>query len=307
VYEQRLDNNPFGMGTNDYTVELYVARLDGSARTRLTYASKGIDSLRPSWSPDGRQILFVSGSEQGTGLGTSSWESNSIMIMNSDGTQVRQLALGNFPTWSPNGTRIAYMFNGQLRVMQADGSNAKSLAMATRGIWRLSPELAWSPDGTTIAFNVEPNQPCVSPPCEIELHVISPDGGTSIMLAKGFGPEWSPTGQQIAFKRLKDKSCDTEIYVMNRDGSNQIRLADGDNATWSPDGKQLAFDFTNCYRGTDSLLHCEGPFIDVINADGTGRTRSMEGFGPKWLPDGRIIETPGFVRSSRNYWDLLLH
>ncbi len=308
VYERHLDNHLFSMGSGDYYIEIYVARPDGSQQTRLTFASKDangwpISSMQPSWSQDGAEILFVRGDEQNTG----NWEENQIMVMKADGTQVRQLASGNFPSWSPDGTRIAYTFKGRLFVMRADGRDQKDLAAASWGIGRLSPEIAWSPDGMTIAFNAEPNTGCDNKPCQTEIRVISPDGTGEGVLAEGFGPVWSPDGRQFAFTREKNDPNDPnrlEIHVMNRDGSDQIRLAEGEKPAWSPDSKQLAFDSSNCQRGADLLLHCEGPFIDVINSDGTGRKRSMDGFGPKWLADGRIVSVPLFVGSSLCSWDL---
>jgi hypothetical protein len=65
-----------------------------------------------------------------------------------NGTGLKRLTTnrgGNgWPNWSPDGSRIAWVHNGQVWLMNADGSGKKKFAVGT------SP--SWSPDGRTIAF-----------------------------------------------------------------------------------------------------------------------------------------------------------
>lgn len=64
---------------------------DGSGQTNLT-RNPAIDGF-PVWSPNGRQIAFVS-DRDGNGY-------TEIYVMNADGSNQTYLAGGTHPAWSP--------------------------------------------------------------------------------------------------------------------------------------------------------------------------------------------------------------
>jgi TolB protein len=75
----------------------------------------------PSWSPGGKQIVFV--------RGTSGGPLTDILVMNSDGTEVTQLTADDNPKfnprWSPDGKRIAFTWSTdryEIWTMNADGT-----------------------------------------------------------------------------------------------------------------------------------------------------------------------------------------
>ncbi len=80
----------------------------------------------------------------------------SLWIMNADGTRNRFLTRGSSPRWSPDGTRIAFLNDGDpagsqlfVRYMDAEG--------ATSQVTRVNEPIAdirWSPDGRSIAFSM---------------------------------------------------------------------------------------------------------------------------------------------------------
>jgi TolB protein len=101
----------------------------------------------PTWSPDGKQIAFVSdrnGKPQ-------------IYVMNSDGSNQRLLPLpGTYntsPDWSPDGGKIAYQSRGDkayFSIWVYDVSTGEASPI-TKGPWN-DESPSWSPDGRKLVF-----------------------------------------------------------------------------------------------------------------------------------------------------------
>ena len=183
------------------------------------------------------------------------------------------------PTWSPDGTRLAFTRPGKgggedVFVMNADGK-------AQRNLTRSSPDDAnpdWSPDGSKVAYDVGGAQ----------IFASSADGSAAQRLIPGgFAPSWSPSGLQLAYTQNVEPS-NSEIFVANADGSGVRNLTsatsyDEDGATWSPDGTKIAF--TRYFGAAGEIF--------VMNADGSGLLNltndPSSDSEPTWSPDGTQI------------------
>ena len=113
VYERRD-----AMHDNVPKSEIVVAHPDGSAPKVV---ASGTD---PSWSGDGRLILFKTWDDTTQTL----W----ISTISPAGTGMRRLAQGMHPSWSPDGSRIVYMHDrddggADVWIMDRDGGNARCL------------------------------------------------------------------------------------------------------------------------------------------------------------------------------------
>src|SRR5688572_20851361 len=106
----------------------------------------------PQLSPDGSRVLYT---REWVNQLKDSWES-ALWLMRSDGSHNRFLAQGAGARWSPDGTRIAYVAEGdpsgkQVFVRWMDGEGAVS--QITR-VAETPSNLRWSPDGRTVAFTM---------------------------------------------------------------------------------------------------------------------------------------------------------
>jgi Tol biopolymer transport system component len=223
---------------------IWVMNANGSAQTQLTHRS-GFEDLQPSWSPNGKRILF---SHCGEPFGDGFIAYCDIRVINVDGTHAKTLlSSGRWSNvraeYSPDGEKIAFGSDrGGLQsavwVMDADGSSLKRLTRAElRGFW---PD--WAPDGHRILFSDH----CCLP--HSNLWTVRPDGSgltkltdVAARLDAAFA-SFSPNGQRIVtfFSRGCANSPCRHFYTLHADGSNFNRVVTGKPDTfltdWGPGG-----------------------------------------------------------------------
>jgi len=212
----------FTSGHKDDIDQIFVVNVDGSEMHQLTQGNQSVGVS--GWSPDGTRIILTTG--QG------------IMVMNSDGSNVRQLTDNHrdtWPVWSPDGTKIGFTrtlkdsegsWAQHIFVINPDGSG---LVQLTQGpYYRSKPR--WSPDGSKIAFELKKSNEE-----SINIYVIDADGSNITQLTNdGENPIWSPDGRQIAFETFRNGE-NWDVYIMNADGSAQTRLTKNTRFDGSPD------------------------------------------------------------------------
>jgi Tol biopolymer transport system component len=193
--------------------ELYVMNADGSQQTRLTYNS--VSDQSPVWTPDGTRIAFSSAYSD-------------IYTIRPDGTDLVNLnpyltGAAN-PTFSPDGKRIAYNCKTGLCLMNADGSNPKSLRQ--RGEYGYGP-LAWSPDGQYIAY-IALN----SSGYDVVV-IIKPDGTGSRVVGRVSrdcnNPAWSPDSSRVIF------DASETLYSFERDSDEGSVLIPSEEPSFDAD------------------------------------------------------------------------
>jgi Tol biopolymer transport system component len=231
--------------------EIFAMAPDGTRLTNLTRS--WADDLAPVWSPDGRHIAFVSFRDTLTGkfgLGDSS-----IYVMEFDpqtgrsGNVWRVTGKGGsegWPTWSPDGRRIAFQSNRSgnwdIWIANADGSGLVQLTRSPVA----DRYAAWSPDGSRMAFTSKRNGNEEIWVVSIEEALAQGDDSMAVNLTgspqRDRYPMWSPNGRQLTFNTNRDGNY--EVYIMNANGSqprnvSQSPSSDEGLADWSPDASRL--------------------------------------------------------------------
>jgi Tol biopolymer transport system component len=253
----------------------------------------------PSYSPNGRLIVFSSNRDPGETRGTH------IYLMSRDGSGIRQLTSGEFfdlnPSFAPNGNSIVFDRGG----LQGRKTHIFSVSVAGTGLRQVSDEAGgdydptYTPDGKLIVF--VSNRGSSGRTDRSNIFSMKPDGSHVRLLVGGprneFDPDISPNGRRIAFASNRDHG--PNLFVARMSGKHVVELTHSrhdcfgsacyTNPAWAPDGKHIVFLATGRYSSS----------VDAMRADGRGFSKEFdeggteeEGFGshvgaPSWGPRPR--------------------
>jgi len=197
--------------------DLCVMRTDGSEKPLTSDGRSG----EGSFSPDGTKVVFAGGDA-------------GLYVVDVNGSARRLIArsymawwLGS-PAWSPDGSRIAYTvyqeggpdgFTFQIWTVNPDGTNQRRLVdLGQCGGGDCSGGLAWSPDGSMLAFHSMRDNLSGR---HWGIYVVHADGsGLHRIKDLGYQPIWSPDGSRIAYTQGPD------VFTMASDGSDDNLVED---------------------------------------------------------------------------------
>lgn len=235
-----------------------------------------------------------------------------IYTVRPDGTGVRRLTNGpdRNPTWSPDGTKIAFVrFDGgrdyshSLMVMNANGTGERKVT--TVATWRVH-DFDWSPDSTRIAYGDHVHDD------EDDLFVVdvtTRERERLVNIAEAeWNPRWSPAGDEILFVApyATDEPTRTDVYKIAAPAEEEGPVAtpspspspiaqstgDDHSAEWSPDGTQVAFASSRDHQVEEHVAE-QSNDVYVANADGSDPRRLSESPHMEtpiaWKPDGNVL------------------
>lgn len=255
----------------------------------------------PQLSPDGRQVLYTR-----TWIdGVNDRRESQVWLMNADGSRQRFLVKGSGATWSPDGTRIAYLAPGEpggtqihVRWMDAEG--------ATSQITRLveSPsDIRWSPDGRQLSFQMQvPKRepwPLDLPPAPKGAKWVEPPRVVQSVRYRADRQGFLPDGT-------------TQLFVVSADGGAPRQVTSGDwnhtGGRWTPDGTALLFSANREPAWEYAWRESDIYRVDV--ASGAIRqltTRKGPDNSPVASPDGRLIAYTGYDSTNATWQDAALY
>jgi dipeptidyl aminopeptidase/acylaminoacyl peptidase len=226
---------------------------------------------QPALSPDGSRVVYV----LRTLDGDADRNVDQLWTVPVTGGGARPLTAGHgdtAPAWSPDGSRLAFLRDGQVHVLAADGGDPRQVTDLPLG----AGAPVWSPTGERLAFTapVDPNR-----------------GGPLVTRRVDYQADGA--GMFGAVR--------SQVHVLDLSSGAVRQLTDGDHAgrpAWSPDGRTLAFtrrvgaDSDLTFRTAVHLVDAEDPKARPRSAafeDGIASTVSFSADGQSLL----VVGHPG--------------
>jgi Tol biopolymer transport system component len=212
----------------DSPVQVWEVSIEGGDPELLSTDCNGVPAEcmdgAPAYSPDGKRIAFVRGTETSSVLAIRDLASGDVTILDSTRSSRSDVWLDE-PSWSPDGLQVVYekvnhdaaqdkVTDTRIFIVNADDSGLHELALPAETPWG-DPD--WSPDGTRIVFGSDPIR-YLSAGGHPEVYSVRPDGTDFQQLGHlGVGsgaPSWTSDGAHIIYWGYQS------FYLMDPDGGN---------------------------------------------------------------------------------------
>jgi TolB protein len=180
-------------------------------------------------------------------------------------------------------TRIAYVNNGMLAIVDSDGSETRTI---TTGKGALSP--AWSPTGESVVFTALGN--AGTQVQELDVRTGRIRRISQIRAGLNITPIYQPDGTGILYAQGTGNGTDLIFASLDSSAPRRITVGKGSDNTspsYSPDGRQIAFISGKSGQPQVYIMDADGSNIQLLTSYTPG-TRSYRA-SPDWSPDGRMI------------------
>ncbi len=257
---------------DSYSTGIDLIDIASHARRTLTHDRHDVDA--PAFSPDGSRLAFLADAGSGDDAQTQVWvmplDGGDAKPVTSAGDGVQEF------TWKPDGTSIAYAAADPMAkrsgadrfrdsfifttepivahamprpshvfVISADGGTPKQLTFGDSS----ASGLAWSPDGASVAYTLNPNA-ILNDSYVSHIEIVDVASGKTSRLTDHdqheSGPLYSPDGKHIAyfFAQGDNQSNQVQTYVTTPSGGEGASISKAcdcnvADAAWLPDSSAL--------------------------------------------------------------------
>ncbi len=180
-------------------------------------------------------------------------------------------------------TRIAYVNDGLLRIIDSDGALTRSI---TTGRGALSP--AWSPTGESVVYTVLGNAGTQVE--ELDVRTGRTRRISQIQAGLNITPVYQPGGNAILYAQGTGNGTDLVLANLDSSGARKLTVGKGTDNTspsYSPDGRQIAFISGKSGQPQVYIMDADGSNIQLLTPYTVG-TRSYRA-SPDWSPDGNAV------------------
>jgi len=269
----------------------------------------------PTWSRDGKYIVFVSDRFGGVGIcRVGRGGGGGIAAL----TQPAADEVDVFPDAGPEG-QVAFASNRSRGVFQV-----WSISIGARGLTQLTNAPyganypAWSRDGKELAYMAPDKNG------KEFVWIMDADGSNQRQLTDGTQPRWSPDGKRLVYSKMtQGKEKNRDIYTIEIE-TNTISQITSENTAefspdWGPDGKWISY---IAYKGKLGYLKNGKEVINdlkskpnyeiwIKNVEETGksgiqltRSKGLNGW-PRWAPSGTELAFVSDRGGSLDLWTLV--
>jgi dipeptidyl aminopeptidase/acylaminoacyl peptidase len=234
-----------------------------------------------------------------------------LWIMRADGSHARVFTKGASPRWSPDGTRIAYLADGepkgsQIFVRWVEGDPGPT-QLTRADVGSQIADIKWAPDGQSIGFTMFVGKPA-------QWAIDMPKAPDSAKWTKA--PRIVETLHFREDQRGFMEEGYRHLYVVQLDGGPARQITHGDwnvgarfdglsapvGWDWAPDGRTIVFDGWTGLDGDYHLRESNIYAVDVASGAIHPLTRDAGVWThPKVSPDGRRIAYIGFPATKLTY------
>jgi eukaryotic-like serine/threonine-protein kinase len=197
--------------------DIFLQSTTGQNPINLT-ADSSDDDDQPAFSPDGERIAFRSERDGG-----------GIFVMGRTGEAPRRVTrTGYHPTWSPDGSRLAYTtrtvdLNPQNSVGESEvwTVDVRSGATSRLGELQNAMDVSWSPHGNRLAVSIQ-----ASGTRQADIVTVDVGRGETVPLltdpAMEWSPVWSPDGRALYFTSDRSGSMNLWRVAVDEDSGRAL-------------------------------------------------------------------------------------